>query len=144
MPFPYREFQVQVVLIPGLGAVSTTFIAGILLTRKGLNIPIGSLTQLGKIKVGKGKKSDFVKIKDFVKLASLDDLEFGGWDIFEDDCYEAAVNAGVLKSEDLDPIKKELAALKPMKAVFNKDYVKKLDGKWVKKAKTASAESKKK
>jgi len=82
------------VLIPGLGAVSTTFISGVLITKKGLNIPIGSLTQMGKIKVGKGKDAEYIKIKDFVPLAELNDLEFGGWDIFEDNCYDAALKAG--------------------------------------------------
>jgi myo-inositol-1-phosphate synthase len=124
------------VLIPGLGAVSTTFIAGVLLVRRGLNVPVGSLTQMGKIKVGKGGETQYVKINDFVPLADLKDMEFGGWDIFEDNAYEAATNAGVLKQTDLDPIKDELSAIKPWKAVFNKDFVKKLDGTWVKKAPT--------
>ncbi len=124
------------VLIPGLGAVSTTFIAGVLLVRRGLNVPIGSLTQMGKIKVGKGGETQYVKINDFVPLADLKDMEFGGWDIFEDNAYEAATNAGVLKQTDLDPIKDELSAIKPWKAVFNKNFVKKLDGTWVKKAPT--------
>jgi len=122
------------VLIPGLGAVSTTFISGVLITKKGLNIPIGSLTQMGKIKVGKGKDAEYIKIKDFVPLAELNDLEFGGWDIFEDNCYDAALKAGVLKNSDIDPIKEELSAIKPWKAVFNKNFVKKLNGSWVKKA----------
>jgi myo-inositol-1-phosphate synthase len=122
------------VLIPGLGAVSTTFISGVLIIKKGLNIPIGSLTQMGKIKVGKGKDAEYIKIKDFVPLSELNDLEFGGWDIFEDNCYDAALKAGVLKSSDIDPIKEEFSAIKPWKAVFNKNFVKKLDGTWVKKA----------
>lgn len=124
------------VLIPGLGAVSTTFIAGVLLVRRGLNVPVGSLTQMGKIKVGKGGETQYVKINDFVPLADLKDMEFGGWDIFEDNAYEAATNAGVLKQTDLDLIKDELSAIKPWKAVFNKNFVKKLDGTWVKKAPT--------
>lgn len=124
------------VLIPGLGAVSTTFIAGVLLVRRGLNTPVGSLTQMGKIKVGKGDEAQYVKINDFVPLADLKDIEFGGWDLFEDNAYEAAVNAGVLKQSDLDPIKDELSAIKPWKAVFHKNFVKKLDGTWVKKAPT--------
>ncbi|MBN2038438.1 MAG: inositol-3-phosphate synthase [Spirochaetes bacterium] len=122
------------ILIPGLGAVSTTFISGVLLIRKGLSLPIGSLTQMGKIKVGKGDKAKYVNIKDFVPLASLEDIEFGGWDIFEDNVYEAASKARVIKKEDIEPIKAELSAIKPWKAVFNKEYVKKLDGVWVKKA----------
>jgi myo-inositol-1-phosphate synthase len=122
------------VLIPGLGAVSTTFIAGISLIKKGLNIPIGSLTQMGKIKVGKGQDTKYMKIHDFIPLAELEDLEFGGWDLFEDNCFEAATKGGVLQSSDLELVKEELSAIKPWKAVFNKDFVKKLDGKWVKKA----------
>lgn len=122
------------ILIPGLGAVSTTFISGVLLIKKGLNLPIGSLTQMGKIRIGKGDKAENINIKDFVPLANLEDIEFGGWDIFEDNVYEAASNARVIKKEDIEPIKDELSAIKPWKAVFNKEYVKKLDGKWVKKA----------
>ncbi len=121
------------VLIQGLGAVSTTFVAGVCLTRKGLNVPIGSLTQMGKIRVGKVDSEKYVKIKDFVPLADLNDLEFAAWDIFEDNAYEAAMNAGVLTKEHLDLVKDELIALKPWKAVFEKNYVKKLDGTWVKK-----------
>ncbi len=122
------------VLIPGLGAVSTTFMAGISIIKKGLNIPIGSLTQMGKIKVGKGQDSRYLKINDFVPLAELEDLEFGGWDLFEDNCFEAATKGGVLQSSDLELVKEELSEIKPWKAVFNKEYVKKLDGKWVKNA----------
>ncbi len=122
------------VLIPGLGAVSTTFIAGVFLIRKGLTAPIGSLTQLGKIMVGKGENTKHVPIKDFVPLANLKDLEFGAWDLFQDDAYDSAINAGVLSREQLDVIKDELKSVKPWKAVFDRDYVKKLDGSWVKKA----------
>jgi len=122
------------IVTPGLGAVSTTFIAGVCLIRKGLNKPIGSLTQMGKIRVGKGDDAKDVDIKDFVSLTDLKDIEFGGWDIFEDNVYEAVTNASVLKKEDVDPIKDELSAIKPWKAVFNKKYVKKLDGTWVKEA----------
>ncbi len=122
------------IVIPGLGAVSTTFIAGVLRIKKGLSLPIGSLTQMGKIRIGKGDNAKDINIKEFVPLADLNELEFGGWDIFEDDAYESACNAAVLKSEDLEPIKKELSAIKPWKGVFNRHFVKKLDGKWVKKA----------
>ncbi len=122
------------ILIPGIGAVSTTFIAGVMLVRKGLNTPVGSLTQMGKIRVGKGDDAKYIKIKDFVPLADLNDLEFAGWDPFEDNAYEAASKAGVLKHTDLDQIKEELSQVKPWKAVFFRDYVKKLDGTWVKKA----------
>ncbi|MBP7584300.1 MAG: inositol-3-phosphate synthase [Spirochaetes bacterium] len=122
------------VLIPGLGAVSTTFIAGVMMVRKGLNKPIGSLTQMGKIQVGKGSDTKYIPIKEFVPLADLKDMDFLAWDLFEDDAYESAINAGVLTKEHLEPIKAELSSIKPMKAVFDKDYVKKLNGTWVKKA----------
>lgn len=124
------------VVIPGLGAVGTTFIAGVMLVRKELSVPVGSLTQMGKIEIGKGENAKNININDFVPLAKLEDIEFGGWDIFQDSVYEAVVNAGVLRSEDYDKIKGELESIKPWKAVFNKDYVKKLDGKWVKEEKT--------
>lgn len=120
------------VLIPGLGAVATTFIAGVINIRRGLAKPIGSLTQMGTIRLGKRTDNRAPMIKDFVPLAGLDDLVFGGWDIFEDSVYAAAVNAGVLQKEHLDPIKDELDNIKPMKAVFDKNYVKKLDGTHIK------------
>lgn len=124
------------ILIPGLGAVSTTFIAGVMLVRKGESKPIGSLTQMGKLRVGKGPAAKEINIKDFVQLADLKDLEFGGWDIFEDTVYESALNAQVLSREDLSRVKDEMSKIKPWKAVFNRDYCKNLDGKWVKSAPT--------
>jgi len=124
------------VLLPGLGAVATTFIAGVLLVRNGHNKPIGSLTQMGKIRVGKGKDAKDVDINKFVPLATLNDIEFGGWDIFKDNVYEAATNSKVLNKDDYNLIKDELSAIKPWKAVFNKNFVKKLDGEWVKEAPT--------
>ena len=123
------------VLMPGLGAVSTTFIAGTLAIRKGLSRPIGSLTQMGSLRLGKRTEKREVDIKDFVPLANLDDLVFGGWDIFEDNCYEAAVKAGVIDVTLLDQVKPELSSIKPMKAVFEKKFVKKLDGTYIKSAK---------
>lgn len=123
------------VLLPGLGAVATTFIAGTFLVRKGLALPIGSLTQMGTIRLGKRTEKRFPKIKEFVPLADLNDLVFGGWDIFEDSAYESALKAGVLRKEHLDLVKDELEQIKPMKAVFDRKYVKKLDGPNVKKAK---------
>lgn len=120
------------ILIPGLGAVATTFIAGVNAIRKGIAHPVGSLTQLDTIRLGKRTDDRNPMIKDFVPLTPLKDIVFGGWDIFEDNCYDAAVNAGVLKRELLDQVKEELESVKPMKAVFSKDYVKKLDGTWVK------------
>ena len=123
------------VLMPGLGAVSTTFIAGTIAIRKGLSEPIGSLTQMGSLRLGKRNENREVNIKDFVPLANLNDIVFGGWDIFEDNCYEAAVKAGVIDVNLLNKIKPELSSIKPMKAVFDKKFVKKLDGKHVKSVK---------
>ncbi len=116
------------VLLPGLGAVATTTIAGVLAARKGFGRPFGSLTQMQTIRLGKRTDARAPLIKDFVDLASLDDLVFGAWDPIPDDAYESALNAGVLKQEHLDPIRDELSAVKPMSAVFDTDYVKKLDG----------------
>ncbi|MCX7943494.1 MAG: inositol-3-phosphate synthase [Deltaproteobacteria bacterium] len=124
------------VLIPGLGAVATTFIAGIFLIRKGLGKPIGSLTQMGTIRLGRRDQKRFPLIKDVVPLADLNDLVFGAWDIFEDNAYEVAKKAGVLSYQDIEPVKKELEEIKPMKAVFDRSYVKKLDGPNKKVAKT--------
>ncbi|MBP9043708.1 MAG: inositol-3-phosphate synthase, partial [Spirochaetes bacterium] len=124
------------VLIPGLGAVSTTFIAGVMLIRKGLSVPVGSLTQMGKIRVGKGDNAKEVNIKDFVPLADLKDLEFAGWDIFEDSAYDAAKRAQVLSADHIEAVKDELMQIKPWKAVFKNEYVKKLHGTWVKQAPT--------
>jgi myo-inositol-1-phosphate synthase len=124
------------VLIPGLGAVSTTFIAGVMMIRKGLNKPIGSLAQMGKLRTGTGADAKEVDIKEFIPLAALSDMEFGGWDIFEDTVYESAANAQVLTRDDLESVKDELAAIKPWKAVFNKHFVKNLDGVNVKQAAT--------
>jgi myo-inositol-1-phosphate synthase len=121
------------VLIPGLGgAVSTTFIAGVELVRKGLAEPIGSLTQLGTIRLGKRFERRSPKIKDFVPLASLDDLVFGGWDLYEANGFEAALYARVLNREHLDPIKEFLSTIVPMKAVFDREFVRNLDGTYIK------------
>jgi len=116
------------VLLPGLGAVATTFIAGTMLVRRGLGRPFGSLTQMGTIRLGKRTEKRVPRIKDFVELAELDDLVFGAWDIFPDNAYEAALKAGVLRKEHLDLIKEELETVKPRPAVFDRNYVKKLDG----------------
>jgi myo-inositol-1-phosphate synthase len=124
------------VLTVGVGAVATTFIAGTLITRKGLGIPVGSITQLATMRIGKREENNFPKIKDVVPLADLSDIVFGGWDIFEDNAYEAAKHAEVLTSEDLDKVKDELIAIKPMKAVFDQEFVKRLHGTWVKSAPT--------
>jgi myo-inositol-1-phosphate synthase len=124
------------VLLAGLGAVSTTFIAGVLAVRKGISKPIGSLTQMGTVRLGKRTEARSPAISDFVPLASLDDLVFAGWDIFEDDCYDAARTAGVIEPALLDQVKPELEAIKPWPAVFDRKYVKRLDGPNVKRAKT--------
>lgn len=120
------------ILMPGLGAVATTFIAGTIAVRNGNGSPIGSLTQMGTIRVGKRTENRNPKVKDFVPLAGLDDIVFGGWDIFTDTVYESAMNAGVLDKDLLNSIRPELDAIKPMKAVFDKRYVKRLDGKHIK------------
>jgi myo-inositol-1-phosphate synthase len=124
------------VFLPGLGAVSTTFIAGCLLARKGLGKPIGSLTQLGTIRLGKRTENRVPKIADFVPLAGLDQLEFFAWDIFPEDAYQAALTAKVLEQGHLDPIKTELEQIRPMAGVFYPEYVKRLNGTHVKQAAT--------
>jgi myo-inositol-1-phosphate synthase len=116
------------ILLVGLGAVSTTFIAGVMAVRKGIAAPIGSLTQMGTIRLGKRTDARTPLIKDLVPLASLDDIVFGGWDIFDDDCYTAACTAGVLEPALLERIRPELEAIKPWSAVFDRRYVKRLDG----------------
>jgi myo-inositol-1-phosphate synthase len=124
------------ILLPGLGAVASTFIAGVFATRKKLGKPIGSLTQMGTVRLGKRTDHRTPKIKDFVPLADLKDLVFGGWDIFPDDMYHAAKKAGVLEAKDIDPIRAELEKIKPMAAVFDKAYVSRISGPNIKKGKT--------
>ena len=123
------------ILIVGLGAVATTFIAGVEAVRKGISAPIGSLTQMGTVRLGKRTDGRSPMIKDFVPLAELNDLVFGGWDIFNDSAYEAAANAQVLNPQHLAQLKPFLDGIKPMPAVFDKNYVKLLDGPNVKKGK---------
>src|SRR5438477_4932220 len=123
------------VMLPGMGAVATTFVAGVEAIRKGLAKPIGSLTQMGTIRLGKRTDHRSPKIKDFLPLARLEDLVFTGWDILEDDMYSAASKAGVLERELLQQIKPFMSSIKPRTAVFDRNYVKKLDGKNVKKGK---------
>ncbi len=123
------------VLTPGLGAVATTFIAGVESVRKGLSEPIGSLSQMQTIRIGKRSENISPLIRDFADLAPLDDLCFGGWDVFEDDGYDAAKRAGVLRPEELSPLADFLHGIKPMKAAFNQEYVKRLDGPNVKSSK---------
>jgi myo-inositol-1-phosphate synthase len=135
------------ILLPGLGAVATTVIAGVEAVRRGLGKPpkkpIGSLTQMGTIRLGKRTDNRNPKISDFVPLAKLDDLVFGAWDIFPDSAYEAAAHAGVLSREDLSEVRPFLETIKPMPGVFEPSYVKKLNGTHVKKgpSKMALAEA---
>src|SRR5687767_12795646 len=120
------------VLLVGLGAVSTTFVAGVEAIKRGISQPIGSLTQMGTIRLGKRTDDRSPKIKDFVPLASLDDIVFGAWDIFHDNAFDAAMNAGVLDKDLLNQVSEQLASLKPMAAVFEQNYVKRLHGENVK------------
>jgi myo-inositol-1-phosphate synthase len=124
------------VLLPGLGAVATTFISGVMAIRNGIAKPIGSLTQMGTIRLGKRTEKRVPKINEFIELAELNDLVFAGWDIFEDDVYQAALKAGVLQKDLLDKIRAEIEHVKPMKAVFDQNYVKKLHGTHIKAART--------
>jgi len=123
------------ILLVGLGAVSTTTIAGVLAIRKGLSAPIGSLTQMGTIRLGKRTEGRSPKINEVMPLAGLDDLVFGGWDIFEEDCYSAAKTAGVIEQSLLDKVRPELEKIRPWPAVFDQYYVKRLSGPNVKKGK---------
>src|SRR6201981_1070125 len=124
------------IMIPGMGAVATTFVAGVEAVRKGIAKPIGSLTQMGTVRLGKRTDGRSPKIKEFVPLAGLNDLVFTGWDIFEDNMYDAATNAVVLDRYLLEQIKPFLSKITPRKAVFDRNYVKKIDGPNVKKGKS--------
>jgi len=116
------------ILLPGMGAVASTFVAGVFSARRGLAKPIGSLTQMGRIRIGKRTDNKNPLIKEYLPIASLESIEFGGWDIFPDSMYEAAVKAGVLTPQDIEPIKEELHSVKPMKAVFSEKYIKNITG----------------
>jgi len=120
------------VLLPGLGAVATTFIAGVALARRGLASPVGSLTQLGTIRLGKRTERRAPKISELAPLARLDQLEFGAWDIFDDDALASAIHSHVLRPEHIDLVKEELRAIKPMRGVFYPEYVRRLHGTHVK------------
>jgi myo-inositol-1-phosphate synthase len=134
---PIKEAKGKLgVLLPGMGAVGTTFIAGVEMVRTNQAKPIGSLTQMGTIRLGKRTDNRVPLIKEFVPLADLNDLVFAGWDIFPENGYDAAVNAGVLTTEDLNKVQTQLQAIKPMKAVFDRNYVKRLDGPNKKEGKT--------
>ena len=124
------------ILTPGMGAVATTTYAGVLAVRQGRAMPIGSLTQMGRIRLGKRTEGRNPLISEFVPLSGLNDLVFGGWDPIPDTAFEAAVKAGVLSAQDLFPLREELEAIRPMPAVFDQRYVRNLDGENVKTGET--------
>ena len=124
------------IMVVGLGAVSTTFITGVLMARKGLAKPVGSTTQYDKIRVGRGADKKYLKVNEIVSMPSLNDIEFAAWDVYPANAYESAINAEVLKEKDINPVKDELLAIKPLKAGFDKNYAKRLDGDNVKDVKT--------
>ena len=124
------------VLLPGLGAVATTLIAGVEAVRRGMAKPIGSLTQMAAVRLGKRTEKRSPRIKDLVPLAGLEDLRFGAWDVFPDDAYASACHAKVLEQDLVDRLREPLQAVKPMAAVFSPEYVRRLDGPNVKKAPT--------
>ena len=124
------------ILVVGNGAVATTFMTGVLMARKGLTKPVGAMTQYDKIRVGKGEAKKYLKYEDIVPLARLDDIEFGCWDVYPQNAYQAAVYAEVLKQKDIDPVREELKAIVPMKAAFDKNFAKRLDGDNVKQCAT--------
>ncbi|MBP7843891.1 MAG: inositol-3-phosphate synthase [Proteobacteria bacterium] len=121
------------ILCPGMGAVASTFFAGTIAARKGIAKPYGSMTQMGRIRVGKRTEPQFPLVKDYISLAKLEDIEFGGWDIFPENMYEAAKKAAVLNPEHIDLLKKELSEIKPMPAVFSEKYIQRIKGPNVKK-----------
>ncbi len=124
------------VLMPGLGAVSTTFVAGVFNVLRGNGLPVGSLTQMGTIRLGKRTQRRTPLVREFVPLTDLDDLVFGAWDIHGENAYEVAVRSGVLRPEHLEPIREQLEALRPMPAVFDRRWVRRLDGPHVKQGRT--------
>ena len=116
------------VMCVGLGAVTTTFMTGVLMTRKGLAKPVGSMTQYDKIRVGRGKDKKYLHYGEIVPLTSLNDIVFGAWDVYPANAYESALNAEVLRDRDIEPVRDELKAIVPMKAAFDHNYAKRLDG----------------
>ncbi len=120
------------ILMPGLGAIASTLIAGVYAIQKGISPPVGSLTQMGRLRLGKRTDQNSPKIDEFLNLVPLQDIVFGGWDIFEDNMYEAAIHANVLEKTLLDQLKSELSAITPFKAVFEPSFVKKLHGTYIK------------
>src|SRR4051812_27061374 len=123
------------VLTPGMGAVATTFFAGVEAVKRELAKPIGSYTQLGQVRLGKRTENRFVKVNELVPLADLDQLVFGGWDIFPESAYESAKHAKVLEKDLIEALKEPLSRITPMPAVFDRDFVKRLDGPNVKQGK---------
>ena len=124
------------IMVVGCGAVSTTFITGVLMARKGLAKPVGSVTQYDKIRVGKGSEKQYLHYAEIVPLAKLEDIEFACWDVYPQNAYQAAVYAEVLKAKDIEPVRDELEKIVPLKAAFDKNYAKRLDGDNVKDCKT--------
>ena len=124
------------IMVVGCGAVATTFMTGVLMTRKGLAKPVGSMTQYDKIRVGRGAAKQYLHYKDIVPLADLKDIVFGTWDVYPQNAYQAAVYAEVLKAKDIEPVREELMAIRPMKAAFDRNYAKRLDGDNVKDCQT--------
>ncbi|MGN0213473.1 MAG: inositol-3-phosphate synthase [Muribaculaceae bacterium] len=116
------------VLVVGLGAVSSTFMTGVLMARKGLAKPVGSMTQYDKIRVGRGADKKYLHYNEIVPIADLKDIVFGAWDVYPANAYESAINCEVLKEKDIEPVKDELVQIVPMKAAFDKNYAKRLDG----------------
>ena len=116
------------ILVVGNGAVATTFMTGVLMTRKGLTKPVGSMTQYDKIRVGRGASKQYLKYGDIVPLASLDDIVFGCWDVYPQNAYQSAIYAEVLKEKDIEPVRAELEQIVPMKAAFDHNYAKRLSG----------------
>ena len=108
------------IMVVGCGAVTTTFMTGVLMARKGLTKPVGSMTQYDKIRVGKGNEKKYLHYADIVPLASLDDIVFGTWDVYPQNAYQAAMYAEVLKEKDIEPVRDELEKIVPMKAAFDK------------------------
>ena len=124
------------IMVVGNGAVATTFMTGVLMARKGLAKPVGSMTQYDKIRVGRGSGQQYLKYADIVPIASLDDIVFGCWDVYPQNAYQAAMYAEVLKEKDIEPVRDELEKIVPMKAAFDKNYAKRLDGDNVKQCAT--------
>lgn len=116
------------IMVVGCGAVSTTFMTGVLMARKGLAKPIGSMTQYDKIRVGRGHEKQYLPVGEIVPLAQLDDIVFGTWDVYPQNAYQAAVYAEVLKAKDIEPVRDELQQIVPMKAAFDTNYAKRLNG----------------